>query len=167
MYKRILAAYCSLLLLAGCGYAIQGFDSPAHDSVLGIGNSTIKLDTIEQSTMYTWVPYFISSTLRDELHLRKLAVWVDSTPADYLISVRMPLFFVDAYASDETDKTILNQAAMEFEIIIEDGKKDEIFWRSGIIRYYDRFVDRSEELAVQEAITQAIRRSLDRMQIKF
>lgn len=167
MKKRLLTIFCGLMLLSGCGYTVQGFDSPAHDSVLGNGGSTLKLNTVEQSTLYTWVPYFIGSTLRDEVHLRKLAVWVDSKPADYLISVRMPLFFVDAYASDETDKTILNQASMEFEIIVDDGKTGETAWRSGIIRYTERFENRSEEQAVKEAITQAIRRSLDRMQIKF
>lgn len=167
MKKRLLAVCCVLFLLYGCGYAIQGFDSPAHDSVLGNGTCTLKLNKIEQSTLYTWVPYFIGSKLRDEVYLRKLAVWVDFAPADYLISVRMPIFFVDAYASDETDKTILNQATLELEILVENGKTGETVWRSGVIRYSDRYENRSEEQAVQEAITQAIHRSLDRMQIKF
>ena len=80
------------LLMGACGYRWQGFDDPAVGSVIGDGSKTLKIDRVEQSSMFPWVPYYLRSLIRDEVNLRKLARWVDSGDADYTMTVRMPSF---------------------------------------------------------------------------
>ena len=56
------AAVCCLSLLAGgCGYSLDGYSTSSSRavSILGDGSSTLKIDKVEQVTMYPWVQYYL------------------------------------------------------------------------------------------------------------
>lgn len=161
----LLAVVC--LLLASCGYQWQGFGNPTVSSVLGDGTKTLKIDRVEQSSMFPWVPYYLRSLIRDEVNLRKLAKWVDSGESDYMLTVRMPSFQIRSYASDAEDVTLLNSATVELELVIYNGSSGELVWRSGIVTYAENYENTRESVAIREVLTQAVYRVLDRMQQNF
>lgn len=161
---RACGALLLCLLIGACGYQWQGFDNPTVDSVLGDGSSTLKMDSLEQTTMYPWVPYYLRSVIRDEVNLRKLARWVDSGDADYTMSVRVLSFLMRSYASNKEDVTLLNAAKVRLEIVIANGTTGEVVWRSGIISYSENYENTRESVAIREVLTQAVNRGLDRMQ---
>ena len=152
------------LLMGACGYRWQGFDDPAVGSVTGDGSKTLKIDRVEQSSMFPWVPYYLRSLIRDEVNLRKLARWVDSGDADYTMTVRMPSFQIRSYASDAEDVTLLNAATVQLEIVIADGTTGDVVWRSGVVAYSENYENTRESVAIREVLAQAVYRVLDRMQ---
>lgn len=154
-------------LLGACGYQWQGFNDPTVDSVLGDGSKTLKIDKVEQASMFPWVPYYLRSLIRDEVNLRKLATWVDSGAADYTMTVRMPMFQIRSYASDAEDVTLLNAATVELELVLYDGTSGAVVWRSGLISYAENYENTRESVAIREVLAQAVYRVLDRMQQDF
>lgn len=163
---RVCGVLVLCLLMVACGYQWQGFDNPTVDSVLGDGSSTLKIDSVEQVSMYPWVPYYLRSVIRDEVNLRKLARWVDSGYADYTMSVRMPSFLIRSYVSDAEDVTLLNAATVQLEIVIAKGTTGEVVWRSGVISYSENYENMQESVAIREVLIQAVNRGLERMQQK-
>lgn len=155
------------LWLGACGYQWQGLDNPTVDSVLGDGSKTLKIDKVEQSSMFPWVPYYLRSLIRDEVNLRKLAQWVDAGGADYTMTVRMPSFQIRSYASNAEDVTLLNAATVQLELIVYNGTSGAVVWRSGVISYAENYENTRESVAIREVLTQAVYRALDRMQQNF
>ena len=84
----ILAA--ALLAVSGCGYTWRGEEnSSTTHSVLGDGSKTLRIRSVEQTTLYAWIPYIVRSQLRDEIAARGLAKWVDAAPSDFTIGVKI------------------------------------------------------------------------------
>lgn len=170
-WKGLLAAaVCCLGLLAGgCGYELDGYSSSSSRavSVLGDGNQTLRIEKVEQVTMYPWVQYYLRGITRDEVNLRRLARWVDSGNADYLLTINMPGFRVRSAVSNRVDNTLLSDTVVQLELVVRSGKSGAVVWRSGVISYYDKFETVDEASAVRDGLKEALRRALDRMQQKF
>ena len=164
------AAVCCLSLFAGgCGYQMDGFEtasSRAH-SVLGSGSSTVRIDTVEQVTMHPWVPYYLRGIVRDEVTLRRLAKWVDSGKADYLLSITMPGFKVRSSISNKVDNTLLSDTTVALELVVRSGVTGTVVWQSGLIHYTDTVEVVDEASAIREGLKEVVRRGLDRMQQEF
>lgn len=170
-WKGLLAASlcCVSLLAGGCGYQLDGFSSAssrAH-SVLGSGNSTIKFDKVEQITLYPWVQYYLRGVVRDEVTLRRLARWVDEGKSDYLLTVNMTGFQVRSSISNRVDNTLLSTTTVAIELVVRNGKTGSVVWKSGPVRYYDKFEVVDEDSAIREGLKEAVRRGLDLMQQHF
>ena len=169
--KRALAGVlCGVgLLVGGCGYELDGFSSmdSRAQSVLGDGSQTLKIERVEQVTMYPWVPYYLHDIVRDEVNLRRLAEWVDSGKADYLLTITMPGFQVRSSVSNRVDVTLLSDTTVRLELVVRSGKNGSVVWRSGVISYNDKFETVDEASAIRKGLEQAVRRALDRMQQKF
>ena len=164
------AAVCCLsLFVGGCGYELDGYSSSSSRavSVLGDGNQTLRIDKVEQVTMYPWVQYYLRGITRDEVNLRRLARWVDSGSADYLLTINMPGFLVRSSVSNQVDNTLLSDAIVQLELIVRSGKNGTVVWRSGVISYTDTFETVDEASVVRDGLKEALRRALDRMQQKF
>jgi len=160
---------CVGLLAGGCGYQMDGFSSSssrAH-SVLGTGNSTLKIEKVEQVTMYPWVQYYLRGAVRDEVNLRRLARWVDSGNADYLLTVNMPGFQVRSSMSNRVDETLLSDTTVRLELIVRSGKTGAVVWRSGVVSYSDKFEVVDEGNAIRDGLQEVLRRAFDRMQQNF
>ena len=170
-WKGLLTAtVCCLSLLAGgCGYALDGYSTSGSRavSVLGDGNQTLRIEKVEQVTMYPWVQYYLRGITRDEVNLRRLARWVDSGNADYLLTINMPGFRVRSAVSNRVDNTLLSDTVVQLELVVRSGKSGAIVWRSGVISYYDKFETVDEASAVRDGLKEALRRALDLMQQKF
>lgn len=157
------AGLCLCVFLAACGYQLHGYDTPAVASVLGDGSKTLKITAVEQTSLYPWVPHFLRSLARDEINLRKLAQWVDDDDADYNMEIRVPSFQARSFVSDNKDVTLINSAIVELELVFYHGANGTVAWRSGIITYSERYEYSREGNVIQEALTQAMSRALDRM----
>ena len=170
-WKGVLAATlcCVGLLAGGCGYQMDGFSSSssrAH-SVLGNGSSTLKIEKVEQVTMYPWVQYYIRGAVRDEVNLRRLARWVDSGNAEYLLTVNMPGFKVRSSMSNRVDETLLSDTTVRLELIVRSGKTGAVVWRSGVVSYSDTFEVVDEGNAIRDGLQEVLHRAFDRMQQDF
>ncbi len=169
--RRILFAACLVvsLFLCACGYELDGFSSASSraESVLGDGNSTLKVEHVEQVTMYPWIVYYLRGRVRDEVNLRRLARWVDGGQADYTLDIIMPHFHVRSYVSNRVDNTLLSETGVTLELIVRNGRNGVVVWRSGAISYDDRFETVDEESAIRDGLKEALTRALDRMQQKF
>jgi hypothetical protein len=166
MRSVLLPALACLFLLA-CGYRWQGFDEPAARSVLGDGSSTLRIGVIEEESLYPDLPYYLRSLLRDEINLRKLARWVDSGDADYVMDVRVSSFQIYAYVSDADAASLLNAAAVELELVVRHGTGGSVAWSSGNIVYSEHYEDPREAEVIREVLEQAVNRALDGMQMEF
>ena len=170
-WKGALAAAvcCFGLLVGGCGYQSDGFStasSRAH-SVLGSGDSTVKIEKVEQVTLYPWVQYYLHGLVRDEVTLRRLARWVDSGRADYLLSINMTGFKVRSSISNRADMTLLSDTTVALEVIVRNGRSGNVVWRSGVVNYTDKIETVDEPSAIRDGLKEAVRRALDRMQQEF
>ncbi len=166
----IAAAALGLGLLAGgCGYSLDGYSTSSSRavSILGDGNSTLRIDKVEQVTMYPWVQYYLRGIVRDEVNLRRLARWVDSGNADYLLTINMPGFRVRSSVSNYVDNTLLSDTVVQIELVVRSGKTGSVVWRSGVISYTDKFETVDEASAIRDGLKEALHRALDRMQQKF
>lgn len=170
-WKGLVAAVvcCLGLFAGGCGYELDGYSSGSSRavSVLGDGNQTLRIDKVEQVTMYPWVQYYLRGLTRDEVNLRRLARWVDSGNADYLLTITMPGFRVRSSISNSVDNTLLSDTEVQLELIVRSGKSGTVVWRSGVVSYFDRFETVDEASAIRDGLKEALRRALDRMQQKF
>ncbi|WP_298067908.1 hypothetical protein [uncultured Mailhella sp.] len=168
---KLLAGVCLVmsLHLCGCGYEMDGFSSVSGraQSVLGDGNSTLKIEHVEQVTMYPWVQYYLRGLARDEVNLRRLARWVDDGPADYTLDITMPGFLVRSSVSNRVDNTLLTDTTVRLELVVRSGRTGAVIWRSGVVRYNDKFETVDEANAIRDGLKETMSRALDRMQQKF
>lgn len=162
-------AFCvaCVLILSGCSYQWQGFHTPATNSVLGDGSKTMSMGTVEQASLYAWLPYYVRSVLRDEINVRKLAQWRDDGESDYRMEVKVPLFRISSYSHDADDVTLLSAAQVQVELLVYHDKNDTLAWRSGIVNHTEYYENPREDQAVREVLEQALRRAVDRMQQAF
>ena len=167
LWQAAAAVLVLCALLSGCGYTWRGQEgSRSETSVLGDGTKTLKIKEIEQTTLFSWLPYMTRSLLRDDITERGLAKWVDEGPADYTITVRIPSFQIRSYGQYQ-DSSQLFTGNMNMQLILYDGRTNTEVWQSGPLYYSDNFENANEEQAIREILQMAIRRAVDRLQQKF
>lgn len=169
--KKLLAFLVVFTLcgvLAGCGgYVWRGQEgSLSEDSVLGNGSKTLRFKSVEQTTLYTWLPYAIRSQVRDDITQRGLAKWVDSGPSDYTITVKVHSFQITGSGQYEARNQLFT-ATINMEFIVYNGATNTVAWNSGPMFYSDNFESNNQESAIREVVTMSIRRGMDRMQQRF
>ena len=157
-----LIPFLCLVLLYGCGYAPAGSNS----SILGNGQSTLRLSGIEQPTLMPWVNYSLRSALRDEFRGRNLAVWVDSGPADFLISLRVNEFSMRGAVKSSAETTLLYTGAISLTAVISSGSGNSEVWRSNA-SYSDTFESDSQEKAGDLLFRQAVRLLANKLRQAF
>lgn len=155
------------MLTTGCGYTWRGEKgSLSEDSVLGNGSKTLRMNAVDQTTLYQWLPYQVRSQVRDDITARGLAKWVDSGPADYTLTVRVNSFQIRSHGQFEARNQLFT-ATINMELIVYNGATNTVAWQSGPIFYSDNFETSDEESAIKEVISMTIRRSIDLMQQRF
>lgn len=164
---RLLCGLFVCLLLAGCGYVWRGQEgSLSENSVLGNGSKTLRMKSVEQTTLYPWLTYQIRSLVRDDINARSLAKWVDDGPADYTLTVRVPSFQVRNYGQYRSASELYT-ATITMEFIVYDGKTNTEVWRSGSIYYSENYENSNEETAIRSILELAVRRCMDALQQRF
>ncbi len=163
----LLSGLLVCLMLTGCGYVWRGQEgSLSENSVLGNGSKTLKIKSIEQTTLYPWLTYQIRSLIRDDINARSLAKWVDAGPADYTLTVRIPSFQVRSYGQYGTSSQLYT-ATIYMELIVYDGKTNTQVWRSSPIYYSENYENANEEAAIKDILEMAVRRAMDALQQRF
>jgi len=164
---RHLFCLCLCLAVAACGYQWQGVHRQASSSVLGDGSKTLRIASVEQSSIYPWVPYMLRSLAWDEITLRKLARLVDQGEADYTLEIRVPSFEIQSSIRDRDEVTLLSTATVRLELVVCHGGSGAVAWRSGVVSYSENYTEPRESTVIQEILTQALYIAMDRMQSAF
>ena len=152
------------LLFCGCaGYQFAA-DSP---SILGDGTKTLKIKEVDNPSLEAWLPHSIRSVLRDEITARHLAVWVDQSPADYEITIKILAFTSREWMRDEYDVAVLFDNTLSIEAIVYDGATNKEIWRSGSISYSDRSDEPGAKAGAESIIQQVSQRLADRLRNTF
>lgn len=162
----ILAA--ALLTVSGCGYTWRGEEnSSTTHSVLGDGSKTLRIRSVEQTTLYAWIPYIVRSQLRDEIAARGLAKWVDAAPSDFTIGVKILgcRMRSDNDLSSGMPNLVTATISMVFNIC--NGHTNQEIWSSGTIEYTDSFEREDERTVIQSIVRECIYRGVDRIQQQF
>lgn len=155
------------LTLTGCGYIWRGQEgSLSEDSVLGTGSKTLKIKSVEQSTLYPWLSYRVRSLVRDDINARNLARWVDDGPSDFTLTVRVASFKIRSYGQYRSVNELFT-ATINMEFLVYDGKTNTEVWRSGPIIYQENYENADEESAIKSILELAIRRGMDKLQQRF
>ena len=76
-------------------------------------------------------------------------------------------FRVRSYISNRYDNTLLSETTVSIEFVVRNGKTGAVEWKSGPVRYNDKFEVVDEDSAVRDGLKEAVRRGLDLMQQKF
>ena len=97
--------------------------------MLGNGSKTLKIKSVEQTSLYPWLTYQVRSLVRDDINARNLAKWVDDGQADYTLTVRIPSFKVRSYGQYRSASQLYT-ATISIEFIVYDGKTNTEVWRS-------------------------------------
>ena len=154
------------LLTAACGYTIRGQqDAIPADSILGDGTKTLKIQSVDQTTLYSWLPYMVRSALRDGITERGLARWTDDTP-DYTISANLTSCFI-SNENNASGASQLFTVSIVMQFIVRDGRSNVELWNSGAIAYSDSFQFESENEAVRQVVNECVRMGLDKLQQRF
>lgn len=163
----LLSGLLVCLMLTGCGYVWRGQEgSLSESSVLGNGSKTLRIKSVEQTSLYPWLTYQVRSLVRDDINARNLAKWVDDGPADYTLTVRIPSFKVRSYGQYRS-ATQLYTATINIEFIVYDGKTNTEVWRSRKIHYSEKYENSNEESAIKSILEMAVRRCMDALQQRF
>lgn len=164
LLSALLLPLLAALLLAGCaGYQFAGKEK----GIFGSPTSTVRLTGVENPSMFPWLPHVLRSYMRDEVHKRNLATWVDSSPSDYAMRIVISEFTLRSHARDSSDSTLLYSATLGFEAIVTSGSTNSVVWRSGkeyLSRTYD---SKNERAAGEEAAQLLVQRVCDRMRHSF
>ncbi|MDL2272150.1 LPS assembly lipoprotein LptE [Desulfovibrio sp. OttesenSCG-928-I05] len=153
--------------LEGCGYTL-GSESPSIFSERTGGRiPTLKLKSVDNPTLFTWLPYTLRSNVRDEIAARNLATWVDSGRADFELDLKISSYTYRSSVYDENDATQLYSANLTVEAIVYEGGTNQVIWRSGGVNYSDSR-ETLEEKGTADYLVQNIARQLaDRMRNAF
>lgn len=165
-YSVTFLCYLSIFL-TGCGYIWQGQEGYlSKQTILGDGTRTLLMNDVEQSTLYPWLPYMIRSQVRNDINARKLAIWVDSGPADFTLTVRINSFQIRS-AGEYKQHNLLFTATVNMELTIYDGKTNTEIWKSGPVVYSENYEHANEEQAIREVIFMTTQRAIDQIQQPF
>ncbi len=169
IYHYIFMVFISYMaiILIGCGYVWQGQENfISKNSVLGDGTKTLKITTVKENTLYSWLPYMIQAQFRNEITARKLATWVDSGSSDYSMIIEVYSFQIRS-SGEYKQHNLLFTATIKMEIIIYNGTTNTEIWRSGPVFYSENYEHANEEYAIKELVFVASRRCVDRLQQNF
>lgn len=154
------------ITLSACGYTLQGTQKTSAITVLGSGNKTLAIESVEQASLLPWISHYLRTQIHDEVNLRKIARWVSIEDADYLMQVRFPSFKTRAFISGQEDETLLNSVTVELDVQIYDKNKN-IIWSSGPVFYSKNYENVREDEAIREILKEAVYILLDRLQFEF
>lgn len=160
----VVALLAALSALSGCaGYNLTSEET----GIFGDGHKTLKIKSVDNPTMYSWLPYLLRSTLRDEVAARSLAVWKDDGRADYEIKLRVLYFRLRGDVRDSDDRTQLYTASMAVEATVHDGATNAVVWESKTVSYSDSYDTYNERDAAEKVGIELVRRLVDRMRQRF
>jgi len=166
---RLLPLFLALffcVLSAGCGYTLRGQqDAIPADSVLGDGSKTLRIQSVEQTTLYAWLPYMVRSELRDGITQRGLARWVEG-PSDYTISAKLTSCTI-TNENNASGAPQLYTVSIAMVFTIYDGHTNTPIWTSNPVGYSNSFQYESESEAVRQVVEECVRIGLDRLQQRF
>ncbi len=170
MTRRMLCVLSTVALLAalstlsGCaGYNLTSEET----GIFGDGSKTLKIKSVDNPTMYSWLPYMLRSALRDEVAARSLAVWKDDGRADYEVKLRVHYFRLRGDVRDSDDRTQLYTASMAAEATVYDGVTNAVVWESKTVSYSDSYDTYNEREAAERVGIELVRRLVDRMRQHF
>ena len=159
----LLSGLLVCLMLTGCGYVWRGQEgSLSENSVLGNGSKTLKIKSVEQTSLYPWLTYQVRSLVRDDINARNLAKWVDDGQADYTLTVRIPSFKVRSYGQYRSASQLYT-ATISIEFIVYDGKTNTEVWRSGSIFYEENYENANEESAIKSILGKLLRQQVEEL----
>lgn len=165
--RSLLLLCLAALALGGCGYTL-GADTPSIFTERNQGKiPTLKVKSVENPTLFTWLPYSLRSHVRDEIAARKLAVWVDSGRADFEIDLKIASFTYRSSVYDENDATLLYSANLTVEAVVYEGGTNQIVWRSGAVSYSDSRETLEQKQAADLLLENIARQLADRMRQAF
>ncbi len=167
--KKIIISLCSLfciLSLTACGYQLRGSENYADKSVFA-KDSTINIGTIEHSSIYPWVPFFIATTVRDEIAIRGLATWKSVGTSDYSIDATLYSFDLGAFDDIGADSDYISTADISLELSLRDNRTNTEIINSGIIHYSENYENPRETDAVRDVLANAIRHAIDTFYTAF
>lgn len=163
---KYILVICMGIILSACGYTLQNTQRTPVTTVLGDGNATIAIESIEQASMLPWVPYYLRTQIHNEVNLRKIARWSSIKDAEYFMQIRIPRFETRAFISGHDDETLLNSVNVELNVQIYD-KNRILIWNSGPINYSENYSNVREEDAIREILKETVYVLLDRIQFQF
>lgn len=159
-----LFALFALSALTGCaGYNLTSEET----GIFGDGSKTLKIKSVDNPTMYSWLPYILRSSLRDEIAARSLAVWKDDGRADYEVKLRVHYFRLRGDVRDSDDRTQLYTASMAAAVTVYDGATNAVVWESGVVGYSDSYDTYNERDAAEKVGIELVRRLVDKMRQRF
>lgn len=165
--SKTLLVCLAALALASCGYGF-GADSASVLEPPSPGTlPTLKIKSVENPTLYPWLPHILRAEVRDEIAARDIAHWVDSGKADYEISIKVARFTNRSWLTDPNDITLLYNVDMALEAIVYRGDSNEEIWRSGQISYSQSYEQIQERVAGGEITRELARRLASAMQHAF
>ncbi len=170
MKKSILFLFLLLCMtLSACGYQTRGTEGFAKTSTSAFSSpdATVNIGSIEQSSMYPNVPYFITTTLRDEIAVRGLAKWKSIGESDYIINARLFSFDISSFEDNTIITSAISTASVRLELSLIDAKTGNEVINSGIIHYSENFENPREDDAIKEVIDGAVKRALNKFQSTF
>ncbi len=155
-----------LLSLTACGYQVHNLQGSPQQSILGNGSATVSIGTIEQSSLYPWVPYFITTTLRDEISLRQIAKWESFERSDYLINVNLSAMRIRAFDDSYINESEISSASVVISLSIHESKTGRSVW-STQVNYTENYENPREDAAIREVIEEALKIAMDNLQATF
>ncbi len=168
--KKILLPLILVLALGslvGCGYKVHGLSDSPSQTAIGNGTSTLRVDSVEQSTLYPWLPYYVTSTIRDEIVLRKLAKWSTSLDSDYYLQAEVISFDVSAYDEDYFKSATLSSATVKLVINIYNSMTNELAWTSHAVSYSETYESSKADSSIREVLEEGIKLAFDNLQSSF
>ncbi len=168
MKKNILyiCTFLCIFVLNSCGYQIKNSENfPSKEVIPAL--STINIGEIEQNSIHPWVPYLISTTIRDEVSLRNFATWKSTGTSDYSINANLYSFDIASFSEVYTGNDLISSADIDIELSIIDNKTNTMLISSGITRYSENFENPREEEAIRQVLIGAIRNAFDKLYIEF
>lgn len=162
------AKFCLFLLVClACVSCARYSLTSKQPSVMGDGTATLKVQAVDNPTMYTWLPYTLRSALRDEVHTRRLAVWKDSGSTDYEIRLVVHSFQLRGNVRSQQDVTLLYTGTMELSATLYDAATNTVKWQSPRMSYSNTYEASDAQEAARELSRELLRRIVDRMRSEF
>jgi len=154
------------ILISGCGYTLRGqTDAIPNNAILGDGTKTVKIKSVEQVTMFSWLPYVVRSALRDGINERGIARWSNGN-TDYNINVNITNYS-NTNDNNTSGASYLYTVSLSLELVVLDGHTNKQVGTSSTVSYTNSYQHESEETAVREIARECVRRALDNLQQRF
>ncbi len=151
------------LNLSACGYKIHGYNEDNY-SILGDGSKSISIGEITQSSLYTDIPYYTASQIRDEIALRRIAKWASQGKGDYEININIPTFRLRNFESSYVENVLVSSLNIVLIMSINDRITGRNIWTSNQISYSENYENPRESIVINEVLTDIIKQAFDMLQ---